>query len=80
MFLIALNADKTLSITGNCFNPLNQVYVFNNAVLFPLILFIPMESFNPLNQVYVFNYVLSSKTSQLPYDGFNPLNQVYVFN
>ena len=36
------------------FNPLNQVYVFNEQIIF--IKFIRfMTGFNPLNQVYVFN-------------------------
>ena len=37
-----------------CFNPLNQVYVFNSDEADWIAAFIH-GSFNPLNQVYVFN-------------------------
>ena len=37
------------------FNPLNQVYVFNNMKVVVKVNVNFLSSFNPLNQVYVFN-------------------------
>ena len=66
---------------GRCFNPLNQVYVFNMDNKNPNIRKAVLISFNPLNQVYVFNTVeTTSLTPTVVKKGFNPLNQVYVFN
>ena len=37
------------------FNPLNQVYVFNEMIIKDKVYLKKNDSFNPLNQVYVFN-------------------------
>ena len=44
-----------MALKLRCFNPLNQVYVFNafNEIKVQR----RQQSFNPLNQVYVFNRI-----------------------
>ena len=78
MFLINTRVRYKHSLFPS-FNPLNQVYVFNDRGIITL-----RKSdfrFNPLNQVYVFNYEkLCIYTLQQSFLRFNPLNQVYVFN
>ena len=70
MFLIIEFIEIIITVS-NCFNPLNQVYVFNkklyddNGVERPF-------SFNPLNQVYVFNYYRKK------YDIHNQFNSVLI--
>ena len=61
MFLMNGEGLKNLSYRDSVgFNPLNQVYVFNeNDYVLDCYYW---ESFNPLNQVYVFN--LSSKNEE----------------
>ena len=54
MFLIR-NERQTDRQMGYGFNPLNQVYVFNNLTQKEEDSADDIEGFNPLNQVYVFN-------------------------
>ena len=44
-----------------CFNPLNQVYVFNKEAGYGKKKIFNGTGFNPLNQVYVFNTVTCCK-------------------
>ena len=53
MFLIRYADQCRVHDIQNCFNPLNQVYVFNGMIWVMMTIF--LLSFNPLNQVYVFN-------------------------
>ena len=63
-----------------CFNPLNQVYVFNVVESWENFWF-SHKGLNPLNQVYVFNSrARGGKGSFEQISRLNPLNQVYVFN
>ena len=57
MFLIVLNFQKNYLMLMS-FNPLNQVYVFNNIGDI-IKLNDGNIGFNPLNQVYVFNSKLA---------------------
>ena len=54
MFLICLNCLDKVNSEDTSFNPLNQVYVFNQLVNTRRIN-MSENGFNPLNQVYVFN-------------------------
>ena len=62
------------------FNPLNQVYVFNEVIAYINKIIYANKSFNPLNQVYVFNEKIEKIERKKSRESFNPLNQVYVFN
>ena len=80
MFLIRILVHSdSASRSASRFNPLNQVYVFNNKTFQKY--YRPTDGFNPLNQVYVFNIKNNSRKYLWKWaTGFNPLNQVYVFN
>ena len=78
MFLILLQAVK-IAGSDEGFNPLIQVYVFNQENKYQISA-LDAQSFNPLIQVYVFNTLSFSHVLARFMKSFNPLIQVYAFN